>query len=132
MKKLDDWYDNLLSRRSATLAKQVCVEGVREAHLGPRWEFARVVVNAEPSPSFSAQCDPRVSVEHEEFVRAAIFGMLDVLLVADPAPLREVCLRVVEVDVHAMDSSTIAFRRAGRDAATKLLEHIASQTGEIR
>lgn len=57
-----------------------------------------------------------------DFARAAVLGLLDVLLTADPFPLREVALRIVEIQVHPVDSTVVALRRAGRDAGRKLLQ----------
>jgi len=62
-----------------------------------------------------------LDAEGETFVRAGVLGVLDVVLTATPFPLRDFALRVVEVDVHPVDSSVMAFRRAWRDAGEKLL-----------
>ena len=55
-------------------------------------------------------------------LRAAIFEVLDVVLTAEPYPLRDFSLRTVEIHSHPVDSCIVAFRPAGRDAGEKLLQ----------
>jgi hypothetical protein len=113
----------LVERRSAKLSRAVRVEGIREAHLGPRCEYGRVVVEAEPATQFAISFPKEpLSANGEVFARSAVLGLLDVLLTADPFPLHEVALRIVEIQVHPVDSTVVAFRRAGRDAGRKVLE----------
>jgi hypothetical protein len=119
---IESWCRDILDRRSAKMPGKVQVEGLYEAHLGPMCAFGRVVVEAEPSSAFALECAPGiVGSENETYMRSAVLGVLDMLLTADPYPLRDVLLRVVEVSSHPVDSSSIAFRRAGRDAGRKLL-----------
>jgi hypothetical protein len=120
---LEAWFRDLVDRRSAKLPQTLRVEGVREAHLGPRCEYGRVIVEAEPSAQFtvSVPAGP-LPVGGDDFVRAAVMGVLDIVLTADPFPLRDFALRIVEIHPHPVDSSVMAFRRAGRDAGRKLLE----------
>jgi translation elongation factor EF-G len=125
---LKAWFTDLIERPSARLPGRVRVEGIRNKHLGPRWEYARIVVEAESSDSFSVSGPERpLDAESETFVRAAAFGVLDVVLTAAPIPLRDFCLRIVEVHVHPVDSSVMAFRRAGRDAGEQLLREAGLQ-----
>jgi hypothetical protein len=63
-----------------------------------------------------------LSAEGEDYLRAAAFGVLDVVLTAGPLPLRNFALRVIDIQSHPADSSIMAFRRAGRDAGRKLLQ----------
>jgi hypothetical protein len=65
-----------------------------------------------------------LSAEGQDFLKAAVFGLLDVVLTAGYLPLRDFALRVVEVDSHPIDSSIMAFRKAGRDAGRKLLQEM--------
>jgi hypothetical protein len=119
---LESWYRDLIERRSAKLPRTVRVEGIREKHMGPRCEYGRIVVEAQPADQFavSGPTGP-LSIDEEDYVRAALFGILDVLLTAEPFPLRDINLVVVEIHPHPVDSSVMAFRKAGRDAGTKLL-----------
>ena len=122
---LEAWYRDLVVRRSSTLPHSVQVEGLRRKHLGPRSEYARVVFEAVPADEFAVS-GPAVPLSDEclDLLRSAIFGFLDVVLTAGRGPLRNVALRVVEVDCHPIDSSSMAFREAGRDAGRKLLQEI--------
>ncbi len=125
---IDLWFKDLLERQSAKLPQRLRVEGLREAHLGPRCEYGRIVVEAEPAETFVLECSPELLAKgNEEYVRAAVMGVLDVVLTAGPYPLKDFILRIVEVHPHPIDSSSIAFRRAGRDAGRRLLEeaHLA-------
>jgi hypothetical protein len=107
------------------LPRVVRVEGLREKHLGPRCEYGRVVFEATPAEEFSVSGPATaLSKEGQAFVQAAIFGVLDVVLTAGPLPLRKFALGVVEIQDHPVDSSVMAFRRAGRDAGRKLLQEV--------
>jgi translation elongation factor EF-G len=64
-------------------------------------------------------------MEQEGYLQEAIFGVIDVLMTAESAPLRNVRLKVVDAVVHPVDSSRMAFRRAGRDAGRKALEAVS-------
>jgi hypothetical protein len=43
------WSQNVIKRPSAVLKGKVVVEGVRDAHMAARWEFAKVTFQIEPS-----------------------------------------------------------------------------------
>jgi hypothetical protein len=120
---LELWFRDIVERRSAKVPRVVRVVGVRDKHLGPRCDYARVVVEAEPANQFSVigPTGP-LTTEGELFLRAAVYGVLDVVLTAEPFPLRDFALRIVEIQSHPVDSSIMAFRRAGRDAGKKLLQ----------
>ena len=112
-------------RRSATLPRVVRVEGLRRKHLGPHIEYARVVFEVAPADEFAVSGPAAPLPEGcQDFLKANVFGLLDVVLTAGYFPLRNFALRVVEVDCHPIDSSSAAFRKAGRDAGRKLLQEI--------
>jgi hypothetical protein len=123
---LEHWFEDLMQRRSAVVPRTVKVEGIRAAHTGPRLEYGRIVVEARPASVFSAEWSVDVGrgADDEEFIRAAVFGVLDVVLGAEPYPLKNVAVRVLEIEAHEIDSSRMAFRRAGQDAGRKLLNEI--------
>jgi hypothetical protein len=52
----------------------------------------------------------------------AVLGLLDVVLVAWPQPLRNIKITVTEAEYHPLWSSRMAFRMAGRKAGKKLVE----------
>ncbi len=79
----------------------------------------------EPSDAFTVSVEvPEGSSEVEAFVQAAVFGFLDVVLVADPVPVRNIRVRVVNIVVDPIDSSIVAFRRAGRAAGESFLHEL--------
>lgn len=125
MSYLERWATSILSRRSGTLTKAVRVDGVRKAHLGPRMEIARIGLLVEPAEAFEVVAGgPAIAptCEHERFIEWAIFGFLDVVMVAEPDPIRSVKITVVDAEVDAVSSSMMAFRHAGRDAGRRFLE----------
>lgn len=123
MNYLDTWAANVINRPSASLKRAVDIEGLRDAHLGPRWEYAKVRMRVEPSEVLAVQFDLKnPSLELSSYLHAAILGLLDVALVAESSPLYNIRVTVFEAEVHEVDSSERAFRMAGRDAGHKLLK----------
>ena len=125
MNYLEQWAAGFLSSRSGSLAKAVRVDGVRRVHLGPRIEIARIDLLVEPADAFQVVVAvPTVipTPEHERFIEWAIFGFLDVVMLAEPYPIKRVRVTVVDAEVDAVSSSMMAFRHAGRDAGRKFLE----------
>jgi hypothetical protein len=128
---LDRWARDAVSRPSLPLERSVRVEGVRQAHLGPRMEFARIEFLVEPAQEFQVAMElpPRdTSPEQIRFVDSAIFGFLDVVLLAEQRPYTQFKLQVVGAEVDPVSSSLIAFRLAGRDAGRKFLDAITNQS----
>jgi translation elongation factor EF-G len=113
-----------------TLRESVEIEGVREANLGPRWEFAKIKLRAEPSSLFEVRKEVgpnQVKLDADGFLDAAVMGLLDVLLVAGQSPLKNVRITLLAAEEHEVDSSCNAFRMAGRDAGKKLMDVAFSQ-----
>jgi len=127
MKKyLERWAADIAARQSATLTASGTVEGVREKILGPRSDFAKIVVAYEPSRSFVVDCvaPNREELEANGYLECAVFGLLDILMTAGAYPLRNVKLTVTQAEIHPIHANQMAFRWAGRDAAANLLEAI--------
>lgn len=128
---LDRWARDAVSRQSLPLARAVHVEGVRQAHLGPRLESARVKFLLEPAKEFQVEVElppPGGSPEQILFVESAIFGFLDVVLLAEARPYKDMKLRVLGAEVDPVNSNLIAFRLAGRDAGRKFLDAVREQS----
>jgi hypothetical protein len=88
-------------------------------------EIARVELLVEPAEAFEvivAVSTIAPTSEHERFIEWAIFGFLDVVMVAEPYPIKSVKITVVDAEFDAVSSSMMAFRHAGRDAGRKFLE----------
>jgi len=130
MNYLEKWAENLSTVRSQPLRRTVRVEGIHKAHLGPRMEFARVEFEAEPADRFIAVVRVpgiEADVEKQRFIEWAIFGLLDVVMLAEPSPLKNMRITVLGLDVDPVDSSMMAFRLAGREAGRRLLEDLRSK-----
>lgn len=123
---LERWANDVMSRQSAAVAIAGSVEGVRDKPLGPRSDFARIMVTYDPSQSLIIECSApnRAELEAGGYLEFASFGLLDVLMTAGAYPLRNVRLIITEAEIHPMHANQMAFRWAGRDAAAKLLEAI--------
>jgi hypothetical protein len=122
------WNQELLKLKSFTMKSKLTVTGERNQHLGPRWDFAKVRISVEPASQFEV-IDAAVQDEEAQkarYVDWTIFGLLDVLLVTESAPLKNVRVTIENIESHPINSSQIAFRLAGRDAGRKVLESLRS------
>jgi hypothetical protein len=122
------WGSGLPERKSIILATPITVLGVRNRQLGPRGEFAKVQMTLNPAPSLEVIDHVAERTELERlgvgWPDAVVFGLLDVLMLAEPGPLHKVSVVLELVWYHDVDSSLIAFRHAGRDAGRKVLEDL--------
>lgn len=125
MDYITEWAKDFKARVSLELRKPVEVEGVCNVHLGPRWEFAKILLRAEPADEFCFDVnlgDKKRRFEDEGYIDSLIKGLLDSLLVSETAPLRKVRVTLISAEDHEIDSSTVAFRLAGRAAGRKILD----------
>jgi translation elongation factor EF-G len=128
MNYLNKWYEDILTRSSLPLAQSVRVRGQRDEHLGPREEFGEIEVLIEPSSSFEVLVDTKIEKSEEvgSFIDSALYGLLDVLLVSGPFPVRDVRILLTDLKYDAVRSSRMAFRQAGRDAGRRAVAMIAN------
>lgn len=127
MNYLEKWTKSLVSSRSLPLNRTVQVEGIRKAHLGPRMDFAQVSFVVEPADAFNAVVQvPNIeaNVEHQRFVEWAIYGFLDVVMMTEPYPTKNITLTVVGAEIDPVSSNMVAFRLAGREAGRKFIEEL--------
>jgi translation elongation factor EF-G len=126
---LEDWSEDVLRRRGMTLTAAVRVCGLRDKHLGPRWDYARVVFLVEPAQEFKVVLGARVPDGFDsEYLESALLGFLDIAMTAEPFPLKLICITVEEAELHEVDSNIMAFRHAGRDAGRKLLQQLMAES----
>lgn len=125
------WAEGLLERKSVLLAAPVSVLGEREKRFSPKSEFAKVQLSVHPAESFDVR---DVVAERNELERlgvrwpeSVIFGLLDVLMLAEFGPLYKVLVVLEKSWYHEVDSSENAFRNAGRDAGLKIIETMKQQ-----
>lgn len=127
------WMENAIRRKSFQLNGTFNIVGERNAHLGGRCEIAKIKVTVKPSESFQVYAEDilnREDVESKGYLDAAVFGILDVLVMGANYPLTEVAVIFTEFEIHPVESSISAFRQAGRDAGRKILE--AMQTNMFK
>ncbi|PTY01764.1 hypothetical protein DB346_11260 [Verrucomicrobia bacterium LW23] len=125
---LEQWSNQFASRLSATVARSGRVEGVRDKVLGPRSDYASIVVAFEASDSLKVECsaDNRAELEACGYLDYAVFGLLDVLMTASTYPMRNIRLNIVEAEIHPIHANQLAFRWAGRDAGRKIIEMLSA------
>jgi hypothetical protein len=129
MNYLEKWAQSIIRRTSNTLKAPVEIEAVRDAHLGPRWEYAKVRLRIEPAETFEVRSEVEIMDDtvRQTYLDATIFGLLDVLLVAEASPLIRISVCVTALEQHEIDSTPMAFRMAGREAGRKLLQAAREQ-----
>ncbi len=126
---LQEWTRDVLERRAITVKRAVRVEGLRDKHLGPRWDYAKICFLIEPSPKFEVLLgDSLVQGTDPAYLKSALFGFIDVAMAAEPYPLKRVRITIEDVDVDEINSNLMAFRSAGRDAARKLLAKLSDES----
>lgn len=134
MNYLEIWRENIFSRKSLTLKQSIYVEGIRDQHCGPRWEKARVSFLIEPSNEFDVNFG--ITQEYYELLQKdhlldySIFGLLDELLLGYNYPVMKVKITINNAEYDPCDSTQIAFRKAGRDAGSKVIGLIIKNPNE--
>lgn len=90
-------------------------------------DYARVQFLLEPAEDLDVVfqvASIEASREQQELMESAVYGFLDVVMMAEPHPVKKMRIVVIGADVDPVSSNIAAFRLAGRDAANKLLEEI--------
>lgn len=125
MTNLHDWFQDRLAAPSMRMERKVRVSVTHDQHLGPTWERAGLGLEVEPAEEFAAELAiEQATADEVEYAKAAMLGFLDVVMANTPSPLRDVRVRVVELSVDPVASSEMAFRKAGRQAARKVMEEL--------
>jgi Elongation factor G, domain IV len=129
MNYLEKWAQSILRRTSNTLKTPVEIEAERDAHLGPRWEYAKIKLRIEPAETFEVRSEVQITEDtvRQTYLDATIMGLLDVLLVAEESPLIRISVNITALEEHEVDSTPMAFRMAGREAGKKLLKAAREQ-----
>lgn len=125
---MNNWFESLKTPSYAYCLDDdfvLKVPGRVERHLGPRAERAAIefeVRHFNNGPIWSTELNfPREELDYAEW---AVFGFLDAVLTQSLAPIRDVQIIVKSMDVHPIDSSQVAFRRAGNEAGMDFLEKL--------
>jgi hypothetical protein len=123
---LSYWAEEIMTRTPARFEGSHRVTGEYGPTTGPRRQYAKVEFLVEPAESFEVVTAVE-SIEDDQFWENvnpdwAVLGLLDVVLVAWPQPLRSIKITITNADYHPLWSSRMAFRMAGREAGRKLVE----------
>ncbi len=118
------WLDGLPKRKSKTICAPIKVSGKFGAYLVYGFQRAEIELEVEPSSSFEVvdALHRNEEVWDNGLMDGAIFGLLDVLMVADSEPICDIRVVLMDVDYDRIECSPRAFRLAGRDAGQKIIE----------
>jgi hypothetical protein len=109
------WDEGLPDRNSRILESPITVVG--EHVQGTKSEFAKVQLTVRPAKSFDVEDCVAEKIALEKlnvgWPDPFIFGLLDVLMNAEPQPLTEVRVTLEQVWYHDADSSREAFLKSG-------------------
>lgn len=130
MNYIAKWCEEIQSRTPTSVPRRLTATGVRDQHVGPRMEYAKIEVVVEPATSLGIRFPTDVdAIETTRlFLEAAIFGLLDILLVSGPYPVRNVSITIARCEIDPINSSQMAFRYAGRDAGRKIIRALHTGT----
>jgi hypothetical protein len=123
MTDLHDWFRDRATAPSLTFDGAIEVMATHDRHFGPRWEHAEITVVITSAPEFAVALsdDLPSDAEQQGYARAVALGFLDVVMVHSPRPIRDVRLDIRRLVVDPVDSSAMAFRKAGQLAAEQLI-----------
>ena len=121
---IERWTENLASRQSASVVTSGRVQGLRDKVLGPRSDYARIIVAFEPNNVLVVECSASNcrELESDGYLESATFGLLDALMTTSAYPVRNIRLNIIEAEIHPIHANQMAFRWAGRDAGRKIVE----------
>jgi hypothetical protein len=125
---LSQWLNELPSRQSWTLTRSVSVTGRREKHWRERSEFASVSLTFDPAEHFEVvdrvPCRSEIEALNIGWPQTVVYGLLDVLMTMESHPLYKVRVTLTDAAYHHTDSTEIALREAGKDAARSFVERL--------
>ena len=105
---------------------QTPITVIGECFSASRSEFAKAELTAYPADNFDVVDSTSERSELEglaiDWPDPLIFGLLDVLMRAEPSPLKNIRIVLQCVWYHDIDSTRNAFRMAGRDAGRRIIE----------
>jgi hypothetical protein len=118
------WIEGLSKLRSQSLRTSISVTGTFDKYLVHAIQFAKVRLTVESASSFEAidAIPEDGEFRRNGYLESAIFGLLDVLMFAEPNPIHQVRVILEGVEYDRIECSQLAFRLAGRDAGRKVVE----------
>lgn len=126
MISINTWIESYLNSTPISVSKSIEVEGLCKIVTGGRCLYAKVLLEVLPSNDLifedQTKKNKRSLLDHEAWTEAAFLGILDYMLVMPITSISRFHCVIKELDFHDIDSSSLAFRLAGRNAAKKILE----------
>lgn len=127
MDKINEWFEYFKHHEGRTVRHTQRVQGLyKKVFAGGRTIFAGVGMEISPSDQLSFSTDlseeEQLIIGNAEYFESICMGVLDVLLVQPPIPVKRFACRIDKIEYHEIDSSPRAFRLAARDAAEKFLK----------
>ena len=122
------WKQNVTARRAQTVESAIEITGERDKHLGAQHEYAKVTIYVEPSDHFEVVdlVESANRAREEGFPHNFMFGLLDMLMTMEHGPLTRIRVTLKTAEYDPINSSSIAYWGAGRDAGRKLQDAIVA------
>jgi Elongation factor G, domain IV len=119
------WFEDLMQRKGRKWKGIIRVQGEGKRY-GPTTWFAKVILEFSPSNEFEVGnlLEPGLAkiAYNEEWYDFIIYGVLDILLVSQLEPIKDLKLTICQIEYNETESNSMAFRLAARNAALKALE----------
>ncbi len=122
------WAESLIARTPDRIRVPVSATGTCKKHTGGLWLCVSASIRLEPAESLELRdelaSDQRDRLCAEGWLEKILFGVLDVLMTRPMTPIGVFRLVVVQVEFNEMEARSVAFRLAGRYAASECLKNL--------
>jgi len=120
---LQGWIDRKLGRDALTISFGATAESEHSKHAGPRWEYGKVAIQAEPSSDFRFTSKVIWPCAHFKMYEEMVLdGVLDVLICRSANPILGVSVTLLEIGWHEVNSAPMFYYFAARTAMQKILD----------
>ena len=124
---IQEWMDDLRHKPHMTIQDSLELHVTLDQHLGPAWLFAGLDVVVQPHDGWAVSLalpEGDGDLIPEPYIRGAIYGFMDVLLLQPHRPVLNLHVTLTGFRYDPVNSSAMAFRLAGRMAGRQLLERV--------
>lgn len=119
MKYFDEWYQNKIKQEVRCFQSRITI-GQEINHItGPRSQYAKVVLSAEPADEFTFQSQ---AVWPQESYESAILRAIIDVLMGQPNPAWGIKFTLREIGYDEVNSSEYSFYTASRAATIFILK----------
>jgi len=117
------WLDGQPRPKPRTISVPIRASGKFDGYLVYGIQRAEIELEVEPSSNFEVvdTLQRNEEVRENGFLDWAVFGLLDVLMVADPEPICNLRVVLIDMDYDHIETSQMAFRLAGRIAGQQIV-----------